>query len=153
MDWTETRCFIRRFLPVISSVRLQKMITKFKNWLRKEKQWKKDHVESWKGITEIQENNLTKFQNICFEQFKSSLSDNNLELTEVKIKKINRLEKKSESYIYGILPKSNRQIYIYEDGVEIDKELRNEEWDCRTPKKMISNFIAKALELELRNNK
>ena len=105
------------------------MLTKIINWIKYCSQWKNVHARSWDGMKKIENNNLTKFQNICFEYLKSKFLEAGLNLKDVEIKKMEGLEKISENYIYGILPNTDIEFYIYENGVQIKGVLSDEEWD------------------------
>lgn len=123
------------------------MLTKIINWIKYCSQWKNVHARSWDGMKKIENNNLTKFQNICFEYLKSKFLEAGLNLKDVEIKKMEGLEKISENYIYGILPNTDIEFYIYENGVQIKGVLSDEEWDFMTPRKMISNFVNTSINL------
>ncbi len=128
------------------------MIDKLIGWIKRQRQWRKDHLGSWRGKTEAGEDGLSSFQNECLKELESAFSKNNLMLAEKRVE-----EGKDEKFIVGLLPRSGRKLWIYLDGAEIEDNKNKfryffEEWDFRTPDDMIRELIAAAINLEKMSN-
>jgi len=110
------------------------MFTRLLGWFREQKAWKADHIQSWKGLTELDSNGISRFQTLALGAFDSST-------IQIQFERMGQ----TEAYFHATIPGTDLEVYVFSDGAQVLNDakflLRAEEWDYRTPDELFNDLL------------
>jgi hypothetical protein len=122
------------------------MFKRLRTWFQRERQWHRDHVETWAGWTTAEPDGLCRFQRTCEAAVATALNELGVSLHERRVVET----KEGWKYVHFLLSPTELEFWLYCDTVEFTgRKLhrRLEEWDHRTPEDMVTKVVELALEV------
>jgi len=120
------------------------MISRFFAWLKANRQWKIDHLSSFKPLQVPNSDGVTGFQLRAIER-----------LNQAGVHLEFQRKGTREIYLQASIPGTDVEVFIYSDGAQVVGEYNNfvgEEGDFRTADDLIDKLVASTIEQTGRPN-
>ena len=119
------------------------MLRRVRDWIRKERQWHRDHVEAWQAWQVAGENGLCRVQKACEGAIETAVRLAGGRLQDRSIGSA----KDGAVYVHAVISPLQVEVWLYDDtvcfsGSGIDERL--EEWDFRVPEEFVDRAASVA---------
>ncbi len=127
------------------------MFARLRSWIGSQRQWHRDHIASWAGWTEAQQDGISRFQVECEFAIASALESVGGSLSARRVE----VAKDQRRFVFlSVLP-GEVDLWLHCDTVELGrgKQYRRlEEWGFRLPSEMIRSAVDLVLEVVREKN-